>query len=334
MSAADRQPPHAHDDGHRHDHEPAGRPAGGHHHGHPHGIGHSHAPASFGRAFKIGIALNVAIVVVQAVFGWSANSVALLADAGHNLSDVLGLVTAYAAILLAARKPSARFTYGLGQSSILAALFNAVFLLVAIGALSWEAVGRLRNPQPVAEITVMIVAACGMVLNGFTAWLFASGGKHDINVRGAFLHMAADAMVSAGVVLSGLLMLATGWIWLDPLVSLAINAVIVWGTWSLLRQSLHLSMAAVPPTIDYASVKVFLLERPGVRGLHDLHIWPLSTTETALTAHLTMPDGPPAGGFLRQTAAELKTRFGIAHVTLQVEMGDDTWCDLALTHPA
>lgn len=319
----------------------AGHPSHGHdgrHHGHAHAQGHSqghtHAPASFGRAFRIGIALNVAIVVLQAVFGWYADSVALLADAGHNLSDVLGLAVAYAAVILSARKPSARFTYGLGNSSILAAVFNAVFLLVAVGALSWEAVERLRDPRPVAGGTVMIVAAIGMVLNGFTAWLFASGRAGDLNLRGAFLHMAADAAVSAGVVLSGLLFLLTGWLWLDPVASLAINAVIVWGTWNLLRQSLVLSLGAVPPSIDYDAVKLFLAARPGVARLHDLHIWPLSTTETALTAHLVMPGGPPGDAFLMETAAELKARFATGHVTLQVETGEDTVCELALTHPA
>ncbi len=319
----------------------AGHPSHGHdgrHHGHAHAQGHSqghtHAPASFGRAFRIGIALNVAIVVLQAVFGWYADSVALLADAGHNLSDVLGLAVAYAAVILSARKPSARFTYGLGNSSILAAVFNAVFLLVAVGALSWEAVERLRDPRPVAGGTVMIVAAIGMVLNGFTAWLFASGRAGDLNLRGAFLHMAADAAVSAGVVLSGLLFLLTGWLWLDPVASLAINAVIVWGTWNLLRQSLVLSLGAVPPSIDYDAVKLFLAARPGVARLHDLHIWPLSTTETALTAHLVMPGGPPGDAFLMDTAAELKARFATGHVTLQVETGEDTVCELALTHPA
>ena len=317
---------HAH-----HDHSHAGH---GHSHaGHAHGPGHSHAPANFGRAFQVGIALNIAIVVVQGVYGWLANSVALMADAGHNLSDVLGLVVAYAATVLAARKPSTRFTYGLGKSSILAALFNATFLLVAVGALSWEAIARLREPQPVAGVTVMVVAAIGMVLNGFTAWLFASGGRTDLNLRGAYLHMAADAAVSAGVVLSGLVILVTGWLWLDPVASLAINAVIVWGTWGLLRESLMLSLAAVPPGIDIAAVRSFLTGLPGVDRLHDLHVWPLSTTETALTAHLVMPDGPPGDAFLMDAAAELKARFATGHVTLQVETGRDTVCALALTHP-
>src|SRR3954453_6988844 len=209
-----------------------------HDHHHPHGIGHPHAPASFGRAFAIGIALNVAIVVLQAVYGVLSNSVALLADAAHNLSDVLGLVAAWLATVLAKRPPTARFSYGLKGSSILAALFNAVFLLVVRGGLSWEAVRRLFDPEPVAGNTVMVVAAIGLVLNGATAWLFASGRKGDINIRSAFLHMAADAAVSAGVVIAGLAIVLTGWLWLDPLVSLAVNAVVIWGTWSLLRESI------------------------------------------------------------------------------------------------
>lgn len=303
-----------------------------HHHSHSHGLGHVHAPVDFGRRFQIAIGLNIAIVVLQAVYGWIAGSVALMADAGHNLSDVLGLLVAYAAALLSARKPTARYTYGFGQSSVLAALFNAVFLLVAVGALSWEAIERLRDPRPVAGATVMVVAAIGMVLNGLTAWLFASGGKGDVNLRGAFLHMAADAAISAAVVVAAGLILLTGWLWLDPVVSLAINAVIVWGTWSLLRESLTLSLGAVPRGIDYAAVRRYLVERPGVAGLHDLHIWPLSTTETALTAHLVMPDGG-SDAFLASAAAELGTTFGIGHVTLQVE-GRDAACALATLHPA
>ena len=322
--------------GHHHDH------AHGHHdHGHTHGVGHVHAPASFGTAFRIAIGLNVAIVVLQATFGWIAGSVALVADAGHNLSDVLGLLGAYAAVALSARRPSSRFTYGLGNTSILAALFNALLLLLAVGGLSWEALERLRDPQPVAGGTVMAAAfsampftSAGMVLNGFAAWLLASGGRRDINLRGAYLHMIADAAVSAGVVVSGLVILLTGWLWVDPLVSLVINAVIVWGTWSLLRQSVAMSLAGVPDGVDYQAVRAYLAGRSGVTALHDLHIWPLSTTETALTAHLVMPAGPPGDGFLMQTAADLKATFGIGHVTLQVEVGGDTVCDLALVHPA
>lgn len=310
---------HDHHDGHHHGHA--------HAHGHSHGSGHVHAPASFGRAFAIGITLNVGIVVLQGVFGWLSNSVALIADAGHNLSDVLGLVVAWVATLLARRPPNSRYTYGLGSSSILAALFNGVFLLVAIGALSWEAIRRLAHPEPVAEVTVMVVAAIGMVLNGFTAWLFAGGGR-DVNIRGAYLHMLADAAVSAGVVAAGFAILMTGWAWLDPLVSLAINAVIVYGTWGLLRDSAALSLDAVPDGIDPVKVRDRLLAAPGVTRLHDLHIWPISTTETALTAHLVMPGGHPDDAFLMGTAEALKRDFAIGHVTLQVETGETTVCAL------
>ncbi|WP_375461277.1 cation diffusion facilitator family transporter [uncultured Enterovirga sp.] len=325
----------------KHDHaaEPHDHPHGGHHdhahsHVHSHRAAHVHMPADFGPTFKIAIALNVAIVALQAGFGWAAGSMALLADAGHNLSDVLGLVVAYAAVVLSRKKPSPRFTWGLGNSSILAALFNAVFLLVAVGALSWEAIERLRDPRPVAGMTVIVVAAIGMVLNGVTAWMFASGGRTDINIRGAFLHMAADAAVSAGVVLSGILILLTGWLWLDPLAGLLINVVIVWGTWSLLRQSLDMSLAAVPATVDYDAVRAYLASRPGVARMHDLHIWPTSTTETALTAHLVMPAGFPGDAFLMEAAAGLKDSFAIGHVTLQVETGEDTLCEWATAHPA
>lgn len=291
------------------------------------------APMDLGGRFQLAILLNIVIVVGQGAFGWWAQSMALIADAGHNLSDVLGLVVAYVAVLLSRRKPNARYTYGLGHSSIVAALFNAVFLLVAVGALSWEAIERLRNPTPVAGGVVMAVAAIAMVLNGVTAWLFMSGSKDDLNVRGAFLHMAADAAVSAGVVVSGLVIILTGWLWLDPLASLAINAVIVWGTWSLLRQSLTMSLAGVPEGIDHGEVERFLRGRPGVASLHDLHIWPLSTTQTALTAHLVTPAGHPGDAFLMDTAAELKNHFGIGHVTLQVETDEDTPCELAAGHP-
>lgn len=320
---------------HEHDHVHHGHAHGhGGAHRHAHGVGHVHAPASFGTAFRIAIGLNIAIVILQATFGWIAGSVALVADAGHNLSDVLGLLGAYAAVALSGRRPNSRFTYGLGNSSILAALFNALLLLLAVGALSWEALERLRDPRPVAAGIVMAVAAAGMVLNGFSAWLLASGGGRDINLRGAYLHMIADAAVSAGVVASGLVILLTGWLWVDPVVSLAVNVVIVWGTWSLLRESVAMSLAGVPGGVDYAAVRAFLSARSGVAGLHDLHIWPLSTTETALTAHLVMPAGPPGDGFLMQTAADLKATFGIGHVTLQVEVGEDTVCELALAHPA
>ena len=303
-----------------------------HDHLHKHdGHGHSHAPASFGRAFIIGIALNTGFVILEFVFGLFSNSVALLADAGHNLSDVLGLLVAWTASILVRRAPSARFTYGLRGSSILAAVFNAVFLLLTVGAIFWESLQRLGDPQPVAEKTVMIVAAIGVVVNGVTAWLFASGSKGDINLRGAFLHMASDALVSAGVVASGFVILLTGWLWLDPVVSLAISAIIIAGTWGLLRDSLGMSMAGVPRTVDPDAVSRFLESKPGVSSLHDLHIWPMSTTEVALTCHLVMPSGHPGDAFLKHLISEL-AEFGIAHPTVQIEIDPDNQCAFAPSH--
>ena len=319
---------------HHHDHGHGGHDHSGHDHsGHDRGgHAHAHAPASFGRAFAIGIALNVTFVLVEALFGYFSNSMALMADAGHNLSDVLGLVVAWVAAVLSKRPPTARYTYGLTGSSILAALFNAVFLLVAVGAIGWEAILRLANPEPVGGKTVIAVAAFGILINGFTAWLFASGRKGDLNIRGAFLHMTADAAVSAGVVVAGLVILSTGWLWLDPAVSLVIVAIIVWGTWGLLRDSMALSLSAVPKRIDPGAVRAFLSSRSGVTGLHDLHIWPMSTTETALTAHLVMPGGHPGDAFLVELAHEIKERFGVGHATLQVETDPDTPCDLEPDH--
>ncbi len=299
-------------------------------HGHPdHGHTHSHTPASFGRAFAIGIALNAGFVAAEVAFGLASHSVALLADAGHNLADVLGLAVAGSAHALTRRAPTGRFTYGFGSSSILAALFNAVFLLVVIGGLSWEAITRFAHPEPVDAWSVMGVAAAGIAVNGLCAWLFAGGGKGDLNLRGAFAHMLADAAVSAGVVLAGLVILLTGWPWLDPAVSLAVNAVIVTGTWSLLRDSATMAMGAVPPAIEPAAVRRFLAGQPGVAALHDLHIWPLSTTETALTVHLVMPGGHPGDAVLMACCATLRERFGIGHATLQVETDAATLCALA-----
>ena len=316
---------HAHDHGRhdvgRHTHDGRGR-------GHAHHHGHDHAPASFGRAFAIGIALNTGFVAIEAAYGFWSNSMALLAVAGHNLGDVLGLAVAWTASVLVRRAPSARFTYGLRGSSILAALFNAVFLLVTVGAISWEAILRLAAPEPVAGTTVMIVAAIGVVVNGVTAWLFASG-QHDINLRGAFLHMASDALVSLGVVGAGLAILLTGWHWIDPVVSLLVNAIIIWGTWGLLRASLGMSMAAVPAHIDPLQVRALLAARPGVAAVHDLHIWPMSTTEIAMTCHLVMPLGHPGDVFLHDLAAELKKRFGINHPTAQIEVDPTIACALA-----
>ena len=300
------------------------------HGGHPHDhSAHAHALASFGTAFAIGIALNLGFVVIEALYGLLSNSVSLLADAGHNLSDVLGLGVAWLATVLARRAPTARFTYGMRGSSILAALFNAVFLLVTVGGLSWEAIRRLGSPEPVAGKTMMAVAAIGILVNGVTAWLFASGRKDDINLKGAFLHMASDALVSVGVVAAGLLILLTGWLWIDPIVSLVINGVIVWGTWGLLRDSVGMSMAAVPPQIDPAAVRTFLSARTGVVDVHDLHIWPMSTTENALTCHLVMPNGHPGDAFLHELAGDLAQRFRINHTTVQIEVDQHLACALA-----
>lgn len=300
-----------------------------HAHGHDHGhAGHVHAPANFGPAFALGIALNTAFVIIEGIYGYASNSTALIADAGHNLSDVLGLVVAWIAVILSKRPPSARYTYGLRGSSILAALFNAVFLLIAVGAIGWEAVLRLFNPQPVAETTVMIVATIGILINGFTAWLFASGRKGDLNIKGAYLHMVADAAVSAGVVVAALIIMLTGWLWLDPATSLVIVSVIVWGTWGLLRDSTAMSLDAVPSAIDPVAVHRYLEQRPGVTQVCDLHIWPMSTTEAALTCHLVMPSGHPGDAFLVQAAHQLEESFGIQHTTIQIVTSPVTACTL------
>lgn len=282
---------------------------------------HSHAPANFDRAFAIGIGLNLAFVGLEAYYGWRVDSLALLADAGHNLSDVAGLVLAWAGALAGQLQPNPRHTYGWKKGSILAALANALLLLVAMGALAWEAVGRLLSPAPLAAqggATMMAVAGIGIVINTATALLFMRGRASDLNIRGAFLHMAADALVSAGVVVAGGLTLWMGWIWLDPVVSLLIAAVIVWGTWSLLRQSLHLLFDGVPDDIDPQAVHDYLAQLPGVQCVHDLHIWALDTTHAALTAHLVKPDGPADDTFLQDAAAHLHKHFEINHCTLQV----------------
>jgi cobalt-zinc-cadmium efflux system protein len=303
------------------------------HSGHTHGgSAHAHAPADFGRAFALGIVLNLGFVAIEFIYGLIANSMALLADAGHNLSDVLALVIAWIASVLTKRPPSERYTYGLGGSSIVAALFNAVFLLLAVGAIAWEAILRLIHPEPVASGTVMIVAAIGILINGFTAWLFASGRKGDLNIRGAFVHMVADAAVSAGVVAAGAVILFTGWLWLDPLTSLVVVGLIVWGTWSLLRESFAMSVAAVPAAIDPQGVRRYLESCPGVAAVHDLHIWPMSTTANALTAHLVFPGGHPGDEFLMRCSTELRRRFGIGHTTLQIEISEATACHLAPDH--
>jgi cobalt-zinc-cadmium efflux system protein len=308
----------------------------GQHHGHDHADHgeheHSHAPASFGRAFAIGILLNLAFVIVEAGYGIASNSMALLADAGHNLGDVLSLAVAWIAAVLAARQPTRRYTYGLRGSSILAALFNSMLLLLAVGAIAWEARGRLLSPEPVAGGTVIVVAAVGIAINTATALLFMSGRKRDLNIRGAFLHMAVDAAVSAGVVVAGIAILYSGWTWIDPAVSLIVVAAIVWSTWALFKDSLSMSLAAVPSEIEPANVRSHLERLPGVSRIHDLHIWPISTTEVALTCHLVMPGGPPGDAFLAATCAELAGRFGIGHATIQIEVSEDAACPLAPDH--
>ena len=302
-------------------------------HGSAHGhAGHAHAPKDFGLAFAVGVTLNFGFVLVEAIYGLLSNSMALLADAGHNFSDVLGLLIAWGATILAKRKPGGRYTYGLRSSSIVAALFNALLLLIAIVVIAYEALGRLAMPEPVAGSTVITVAAIGIVINTATALLFMRGSKNDINIRGAFLHMAADAAVSAGVVVAGFVILATGWLWIDAAVSLVIVTVIAIGTWGLLRDSVNMSLHASPSGIDPDEVAKFLRQRPGVAGLHDLHIWPMSTTETALTAHLTVPGGYPGDAFVHGIADDLLSRFGIGHATIQIETGAGDECKLEPDH--
>lgn len=296
--------------------------AGHSHHDHDHGHGHSHAPTDFGRAFAIGIALNTAYIVVEAGYGFAIGSMSLLADAGHNLSDVLGLIIAWAGATLAKRPPSKRYTFGFRGSSILAALFNAVLLLIAVGLIALEAIQRIVYPAPVAGGTIMIVAAIGIVINGATAMLFARGRKGDINIRGAYLHMAADAAVSAGVVVAGALILWTGAHWIDPATSLVIGLVILLSTWSLLKDAVKMSLAAVPEHIDTDEVRDTLEAMDGVARVHHLHIWNMSTTETALTAHIVMPTGHPGDAFLADIQAQLADRFQIGHSTIQIERGD------------
>jgi cobalt-zinc-cadmium efflux system protein len=308
--------------GHSHSHHGHDHSGHGHGHGHGHGgHGHSHAPASgHDRAFAVGIALNLSFIVGEVVFGLMAHSVSLLADAGHNLSDVLGLGAAWAAIALGRRSPSKRFTYGLKGSTILAALLNALLLLVALGAIMLEAVQRLAVPAPVDGPLVAWVAGVGILVNGATALMFLRGSAGDLNIRGAYLHMASDALVSAGVVVSGLLIWWTGAMWLDPVVSIVIAVLIFLQTWGLLRESVEMSLAAVPRGIDSDAVREELRELPGVAQVHHVHIWPMSTTETVLTAHLVMPQGHPGDAFLNDARAMLKDHFGIGHATLQVEL--------------
>lgn len=294
-----------------------------HAHAHTHqGDGHHHhAPADFGRAFAIGIALNAGFVVVEAVAGFLYGSMALVADAGHNLSDVLALALAWVASIAARRPPSGRFTYGYKSSTILAALANALLLAIAIGAILLETFHRLTQPQAPHGTAMMVVAGIGIAINALTALMFMRG-QEDLNIRGAYLHMAADALVSLGVVLAGAAILLTGLVWIDAAVSLAIIAVIGAGTWGLARDSVAMGLNAVPARIDLGDVRRHLANFDGVAAVHDLHVWPMSTTETALTAHLVMPQGPASDAFLHDVAASLRARFGVGHATIQIERGD------------
>jgi cobalt-zinc-cadmium efflux system protein len=307
-----------------------------HHHDHGHGHGHHHhhhhhpAPGDAGRAFALAIGLNAAFVAIEFIYGFIANSTALMADAGHNLSDVLGLMLAWGAALLTKSAPTRRFTYGLRGSSILAALLNALLLMVACGAIAWEAIHRFAHPEAVAGTTVSIVAAVGVLVNGFSAWLFMAGSKDDINVRGAYLHMAADAALSLGVVVAGLVVMYTGWAWIDPAVSVVIVVIIVAGTWSLLRESLQMALAGVPAGVDAGKITAFLKSQPGVSEVHDVHIWAMSTTETALTAHLVMPGGYPGDATIDGIVAHLREDCSIHHCTLQVEQGTTKHAGCAL----
>jgi cobalt-zinc-cadmium efflux system protein len=309
---------HDHPDGRHDDHA--------HSHGGAHS--HSHAPRDFGPAFAIGIALNLGFVVVEVVYGLLANSIALVADAGHNLGDVLGLALAWIAMVLARRAPSPTFTYGLRRGTILAALANAALLLATVGAIAVEGLRRLFEPAPVAGLTIIAVAAAGILVNGISAWLFASGSKGDINLRGAFTHMAADALVSLGVVIAAAIILATGWTWLDPLASLIVAAVILVGTWGLLRDSVGMALDAAPAGVKVEDVRAFLSRQPGVAGVHDLHIWSMSTTEIALTCHCLLPGGHPGDEFLVRLARELQERYHIGHATIQVEVDPGVVCAL------
>jgi len=297
----------AHTHNHSHDHS---------HAGHSHGIP---ADGHFGQAFGWGIGLNLVFVAAEAASGFWGNSAALLSDAGHNLSDVLSLALAWGATLLAKRQASARYTYGYKSATIQAALVNAALLYAALGFILWETIDHLRHPEPVDGKLVMIIAGIGIAINGFTAWLFSSGQKGDVNVRGAYLHMLTDALVSVGVVVGGALVYFTGWLWLDPVISFLILGIVAYGSWGLLRETVQLSLQAVPDGIELPEVRQFLLDQPGVTQVHDLHVWPLSTQETALTAHLVRPATSEDNQFLSQLQLELQEHFKIGHITVQLE---------------
>ena len=311
----------------------------GHDHGHDH-AGHSHgvpadATAATLRLFAIGIAINLAFVVVETGFGWWADSLALLADAGHNFGDVIGLALAWGAAVLGARSASRRFTYGLGGATILAALANAMLLLIAVGGIVYAAVERLATPAPIDETLVMWTAAAGIVVNAATAFLFLSRRGDDLNVRGAYLHMVADAAVSVGVVAAGLAIRYTGRTWIDPVMGLVVAVVILVGTWRLMRDSMRLALAAVPEHIDADAVRAYLADLPGVAAVHDLHIWATSTSANAMTVHLVMPSGHPGDAFLHRVADTIEERFRIGHVTTQIETADGPEaCKLVAAHAA
>ncbi len=320
-SGCDHHHDHSHEE-HAHDH------GNDHAHGDDHGHGgcghghHHHIPKNFDKRFAIGAALNMAFVIAELLFGFISNSLALIADAMHNFSDVVGLLLAWGGAWLARLIPTATRTYGYRSASILAALANAALLFVAVGGILFEALQRFFEPAPIAGMTVVWVAAIGIVINTATAMMFWHGQKDDINVRGAFLHMAADAAVSLGVVIAALIVMATDWYWIDPVISLVIAAVIVWSTWGLARDALHLSLAGVPKNIDQAKVRDYLAALPGVTEVHDLHIWAMSTTETALTVHLLRPGAAPDDTFLHDVGVALQNRFKIHHPTIQVEVGN------------
>jgi cobalt-zinc-cadmium efflux system protein len=307
---------------------------GGHSHGSHHGHGHSHAPKDFGTAFLVGIVLNSAFVAVEAVYGYLSGSMALVADAGHNLSDVLSLGLAWGANVAAKRPPTARFTYGYKNSTILAAIANAALLMVAVGAILFETLHRFWNPAPIEGMTMVVVAGIGIAINTGTALLFLRGRHDDLNIRGAFLHMAADALVSVGVVIAGVLILTTGQLWIDPVTSLLIVAVIAWGTLGLAQDSMKLALLGVPQTVCEAGVRSYLAGLPGVTAVHHLHIWPMSTTETALTVHLEMPGGHPGDAFLRELADTLEHDHRICHATVQIGTTGGAGCRFDASDPA
>ena len=304
------------------------------HHNHDHSKGHHHhaRPNSQGCVFIMTIVLNMAFVIIEFAYGFIANSTALMADAGHNISDVLGLLLAWGAVILTRKPPSKRYTYGLRSTSIMAAFANAMLLLVACGAIAMEAIERFSQPPAVASLTVSVVAAVGIVINGLSAWLLMKGSKEDLNIRGAYLHMAADAAVSLAVAISGIAMFYTGWFMLDPIISLVIVIVILIGTGSLLRDSMRLALSAVPAKINALAIDAYLRQLDGVTEIHDLHIWGLSTTESALTVHLVMPSGHPGDNFLDEIVQTLEERFLIHHSTLQIEQGTTNHsCSLSTT---